>query len=192
MISGLIGYTFEVIRVLEVLGSQKSVKILELFSKNPDKEFYSKEVGEEVGTSKATTIKWLKCLTEWGVLVEKSRGRKKYYKLRWGHPLARQIRILITLSELISAFSDLSEIRSAYLVGASARGTDPPDSPVEILLLKRGDSRRIRNVLDEVSSRIGREIDARIMSPLEYAELARDRPKLHERLEREKIRLVFS
>lgn len=178
--------------MLNFLGSRAPVDMLKLFCKNPDEEFYSKEVGEELGISKATTIKWLKRLSERGILSESSRGRKKFYKLRWGNPLARQVRVLITLSGLISALEGVSEMRVAYLVGPSAKGTDPPDSPVELLILKRGGSRRIRKVLDDVASEIGREIEAKIMSPLEYAELARDNPKLHERLEREKIRLTLS
>lgn len=178
--------------MLKFLGSQAPVDMLELFCKNPTEEFYSKEIGERLGLSKATTIKWLKHLAEEGILSKTSRGRKSFYKLRWGNPLARQIRVLMTLSELISALEGVSEMRAAYLVGASARGTDSPDSPVELLILNRGDSSQIRSVLSDLSSEMGREINARIMSPVEYADLARDNPKLHERLEREKVRLVFS
>lgn len=178
--------------MLEFLKSKAPVDMLELFCKSPDKEFFSKEVGENLGLSKATTIKWLKSLSENGILSETSRGRKKFYKFNWGNPLAKQVRVLITLAELIPALQSLSELRAAYLVGASARGTVAPDSPLELLILKRGDSKRIRRVLDDVSSEIGREVEARIMSPLEYAELARDNPKLHDRLEREKIRLTIS
>ncbi len=178
--------------MLDFLGSQAPVDMLELFCKNPDKEFYSKEVGKKIGLSKATNIKWLKKLAEKNILTESSKGRKKYYKLRWGNPLARQIRVLVTVSEIMPAMNKLNELRGAYLVGDSAKGTDAPDSPIELLILKRGDSRRIKKVLDTIAEEIGREIDVQIMSPVEYAELARDNPKLHERLEREKIRLTYS
>lgn len=166
--------------------------MLELFCKNPNKEFYSKEVGDKLGLSKATNIKWLKKLTEKNILLENSKGRKKFYKLRWGNPLARQIRVLVTVSEITPALNKLSELKGAYLVGKSAKGTDAPDSPIELLVLKRGDTRRIEKVLENISDKMGREIDAKIMSPIEYAELSRDNPKLHERLEREKIRLTYS
>lgn len=178
--------------MLDFLGSQAPLKMLELFCKNPQKEFYSKEIGKELGLSKATNIKWLKKLTEKGILSEKSSGRKKFYKLQLGNAIVKQIRVLYTLSELIPALKNVSEIKTAYLVGASARGTSPPDSPIELLILKRGDDSRIRKTLKDVSESIGREIDAKIMSPLQYAELAGDNPKLHEKLEREKIRLAIS
>lgn len=178
--------------MLEFLGSQAPVDMLELFCKNPNKEFYSKEVGEKLGLSKATNIKWLKKLTEKNILVESSKGRKKFYKLRWGNPLARQVRVLVTISEIMPAMNKLSELKGAYLIGDSAKGTDAPDSPIELLILKRGDTRRIEKVLENISGEIGREIDAKIMSPVEYAELSRDNPKLHERLEQEKIRLTYS
>lgn len=178
--------------MLEFFGSQASVDMIKLFCKNPDKEFYSKEIGSKLGLSKATTIKWLKNLTEKGILSEKTEGRKKFYKLRLGNPLVRQIRVLITMSELISAFKGISDIKSVYLIGDSAKGTHAPDSPVELLIMKRGDPKRIGKILNDVSSEIGRKIEARIMTPLEYGELARDNPKLHDKLEREKIRLVIS
>lgn len=178
--------------MLDFLGSQASVKILELFCKNPEQEFYSKEVQKKLDLSKATTIKWLKRLSKRGLLNESSSGRRKYYNLCWGNPLARQVRVLFTLSELIPALKEVSDIRSAYLVGPAARGTDPPNSPIDLLILKRGGSRRIQETLTHLSSKIGREIEAKIMFPVEYADLARDNPKLHERLEREKIRLPLS
>lgn len=177
--------------MLEFLGSQTSINMIEFFCKNPEGEFYSKKVGEELDLSKATTIKWLKKLVEKGVLSEKSQGRKKLYKLRLGNPIARQLRVLMTVSELISALGDLDEMRAAYLIGDSAKGTGGPDSPVELLILNRGGSRRLEEILDEVSSKIGREIEPKIVTPLEYSELARDNPRLHERLEREKVRLTF-
>lgn len=178
--------------MLDFLGSQKPVNILELFCKNPNKEFFSKEVGEKLDLSKATNIKWLKILTEEGFLTESSRGRKKFYKFKWGNPMARQMRVLFTLSELIPALEKLDELKAAYLVGASAKGTEPPESPLELLILKRGDHRRIKKVLEEVSEEIGREIEAKIMSPLEYAELSKNNPKLHEKLEQEKIRITIT
>lgn len=179
-------------KVIDILGAKAPAEMIELFCKNPDKEYYSKEVGEKIDLSKATTIKWLKRLTERGILSEKTDGRKKVYKLRWNNPLAREMRVLVTISELLSAFKNIGGLRAAYLVGSSAKGTDAPNTPVEILIMQRGDDRRIKKILDDVEDEIGREIEARIMTPFEYAELARDKPKVHERLEREKIRLTFS
>ncbi len=178
--------------LLEFLGSQAPVKMLELFSKNPDKEFYSKEIQDQLELSKATNIKWLKKLKQKEIIKEKSSGRKKYYKLKWASPIARQIRVLATLSELIPTLKSVSGIRSAYLVGSSAKGTDPPNSPIELLILQRGNKRGIKKALNHIEDKIGREIDAKIMIPIEYADLARDNPNLHERLEREKIRLPIS
>lgn len=178
--------------VLEFLGTQAPVKMVELFSKNPDKEFYSKEIQEQLDLSKATNIKWLKELKEHGIIKGKSSGRKKYYKLNLASPLARQIRVLTTLSELVPTLKTLGGIRNAYLVGSSARGTGPADSSLELLIMKRSDSREIKEALNELEEKIGREINAKIMLPVEYGELARDNPKLHEKLEREKIRLPIS
>ncbi len=177
--------------MLDFLGSQAPINMLELFCKNPNREFYSKEIGKKLGLSKATNIKWLKKLKENGILSETSKGRKKFYKLKLGNPLARQVRVLFTLSEIIPALKKVDELKAAYLIGDTARGTSAPNSPVELLILKRGDAKRIEKILDEVSEDIGREIKARIMSPLEYGQLSKEEPNLHEKLEREKIRLTI-
>lgn len=177
--------------MLEILGSPAPLSILEFFCKNPQKEFYTKEIGKTLGLSKATTIKWLKRLSDEDILIEFSKGRKKIYRLRWGDPISRQIRVLFTLSELVPAMRKISDLRTAYLVGNSARGNDPPDSPIELLILTRGDTERIQKILKDVSSEINRPIEVKIMTPLEYAELSKRNPHLYERLEREKIRLVF-
>ncbi|MBS3815374.1 MAG: hypothetical protein KGY45_02275 [Hadesarchaea archaeon] len=177
--------------MLDFLGSKAPVRILEFFCMNPGEEFFSKEVGEELDLSKATTIKWLNKLTEKEILAKTPRGRKKIYRLNWGNPLARQIRTMLTLSKLLPTLRNKTDLRAAYLIGESARGTDSPDSPVELLILNRGSKKQIQKSLNKVSNKIERPIEARIMTPLEYGELSSKNPKLHEKLEREKIRLVL-
>lgn len=177
--------------MLDFLGSQASVKMLKLFCKNPDKGFYSKEIGEKLELSKATNIKWLKKLEEQDIITETSEGRRKYYKLKLSNPLSRQVRVLYTLSELINAFKQVDDLKSAYLVGKTAQGTNPPDAPIELLILNRGDRDEIESALKEVSERIEKEMDAKIMTPLEYSQLSKEKPEVHEKLEREKIRLTI-
>lgn len=176
--------------MLDILGSRAPMRILELFCRNPEEEYYTKEVGQKLKLSKATTIKWLKRLTEEGLLSETPRGRKMIYKLQWGHPFARQARVLFTLTELIPTLKDLRDLRGAYLVGTSARGIEVPDSPIELLILTRTDPEYIRKALGRISRKLGRTIETSVMTPLEYAELSKKNRELYERLEREKIRLI--
>ena len=177
-------------KMLDILGARAPMLILELFCRNSEKEFYTKEIGRKLKLSKATTIKWLKRLREEGLLGETPRGRKTFYRLHLGHPLAKQIRVLFTLAELVPTLKSLKDLRGAYLVGASARGTEAPDSPIELLILTRADSGYIEKALEGISRKLGRTIKTRVMTPLEYAELARKDKELYERLEREKIRLI--
>lgn len=177
--------------MLDILGSRAPVRILRLFCENPEKEFYTKEIGQELKLSKATAIKWLKRLKDEGFLSETPRGRKTFYRLRWG-PLTRQTRVLFTLAELVPPLRRLKDLRGAYLVGASARGTEAPDSPIELLILTRTDPKFIGKALEGVSRKLGRTIKTHVMTSLEYAELARKNKGLYERLELEKIRLVGS
>lgn len=176
--------------MLDILGTRAPMRILELFCRNPEEEFFTKEVGQKLKLSKATTIKWLKRLAEEGLLSETPRGRKVIYKLQWGNPFVRQVRVLLTLAELVPTLSRLSDLRGAYLVGASARGSDAPGSPIELLVLTRTDPDYIKKVLDGVSRKIRKPIKPLVMTPLAYTELSRKDPKLHEHLEREKIRLL--
>ncbi len=175
---------------MDIIGTQAPMRILELLCKSPEAELYSRQIGVKLELSKATTIKWLKRLTKEGLLVETARGRRKFYRLRWGHPIARQIRVLFTLSELAPALRRLKDLRGAYLVGEAAMGSDAPDSPIELLILTRADPEYIRKSLERVSRRVGRPIEPHVMDQLAYAELSKKDRKLYERLEREKIRLV--
>jgi predicted nucleotidyltransferase len=176
--------------MLDIIGARAPMRILELFCRNPEANFYSKEIGQKLGLSKATTIKWLKRLTREGLLAKTPSGRKKFYKLQWEHPFSRQVRVLFTLAELALVIRGLRDLRGAYLVGAAARGSDAPDSPIELLVMTRADKKYIREALERVSRKLGRPIESRVMTPLEYAELSKKDRNLHERLEREKIRLI--
>ncbi len=175
--------------MLDILGNQAPMQIIELFCNDPEAVFFSREIGVKLELSKATTIKWLKRLTEEGILTESAVGRRKFYRLQWGHPIARQVRVLFTLGELTPALRGLKELRGVYLVGTAATGTGAHDSPIELLILTRGGESYVKSAFEKVSKKLKRPIKTRVMDPLEYSALEKKDPELFARLEREKIRL---
>ncbi|MCD6248516.1 MAG: hypothetical protein J7J17_03620 [Hadesarchaea archaeon] len=173
----------------EILGSRAAMKILQLFCQNPRDGFYTKEIERKARLSKATTIKWLKKLSKRGILGGFQLGRKKVYRLRWQNSFGREIWRILAMGELVSAL-DKCDLSGVYLFGPSTRGQDPPDSPLDILVLSRADPEYISKVLDKASRKIGKEIRPLVLDPLKYSELRKRNPSLYERIEREKIRLL--
>ena len=88
----------------------------------------------------------------------------------------------------VQAESELAAINMVF--GAAATGSDAPDSPIELLILTRGDPDYVLKALEKGSRKMGRPIEPRVMDSVAYSELSKKDPELHERLEREKIRLV--
>jgi predicted transcriptional regulator len=67
--------------VLEFLIKSKYLRLLQLFSKNPDKEFYVNEVKRETGLSPQIVCDELKVLEQKGFLISTQRANILFYRL---------------------------------------------------------------------------------------------------------------
>jgi predicted nucleotidyltransferase len=169
--------------MIEILGNKISLKVLFLFLENPRSEFYEKEIQQKLKVARGSIRKWLDLLKNKGFIYKVQRGRLNIYRLNSENPMVKQLKILYTISRLLSNFEKIKGEAEYYLYGSAARGEDAEDSDIDILVLGKD-----RSIIGKIKS-INKKIKVSFFTPLEWARIAKEDPAFYERVERDKIRL---
>lgn len=113
-------------------------KILVHFLCFPNRSFYDREVAKLTKTSRAGTNFSLRSLAEAGLLSREKKGRMYFYALVRHHPLNRQLKIVLTITQMMPLLQELkpSAVR-VVLYGSVVSGVDREESDVDLLILTR-------------------------------------------------------
>ncbi len=140
----------------EIVGNRTQVRLLRAFFSYPEKEFHERELERLMKIPQASVHRNVKRLIENGLLDMKRIGRANLYSLNRAHilhPLLKKVfeeekNILVALRNLIAHdVRALPEADLAVLFGSIAKGTERPDSDVDIFILCRGDKSRLEGKL---------------------------------------------
>lgn len=140
----------------EIVGNRTQVRLLRAFFSYPEKEFHERELERLMKIPQASVHRNVKRLLENGLLDMKRIGRANLYSLNRAHilhPLLKKVfeeekNILVALRNLIAHdVRALPEADLAVLFGSIAKGTERPDSDVDIFILCRGDKSRLEEKL---------------------------------------------
>lgn len=171
----------------DILGNPVPLALLRFFLDNPSKDFYRAQITEKVGIAKASTGKWLSIIEEEKLLRSENRANAKFYRLNSSNVLVKHLKVLISLSDLLSAFEGFSE--EAHVFGSVARGEDTKESDVDILIISDRPKAEVMKKLAPVSKRLSRKLSPVILTPIEFAQLSRSDKPFYERVIKDKIRI---
>lgn len=113
-------------------------KILSFLIRNPDKEYFDREVSKLTGVSRAGTNFALRELAEKGLILREKRGRMYFYKAPSNDILIKYLKILqniVFLHPLIEKLKKLS-LRIVFY-GSAAKGENTTESDIDVFILTR-------------------------------------------------------
>ena len=120
-------------------------------------------------------------LVELGVVVRRKDGNRTYYEPNKKHPLYPEIRRIVLktcgLTDVLKAALNKPGVRSAFVFGSVAAGTEKPDSDVDLMVIGDVGLRKVSGMLSGMSETVGREINPHVMSAEEF--VRRRRKKEH-------------
>lgn len=155
--------------------SKNSFIILKFLGRNEGKSFYVREIAETVGLSPATVSRTLSDLKESAIVSREERGRLAMYMADNNNPLLREIKIVITLTEINELLINLKPLTSKIILfGSCSRGEDRFDSDIDMLIL----SKYRKSILREISNFPSeRKLSPIVITKDEYFQLrTRDKP----------------
>ncbi len=148
------------------------LRILSLFTKGYDRDYYIREVEKLLGVSSRTALVTLAKLEKEGILESKTRGKIKAYSIRKSS-LSRDFFLLaeqykkiqfLEKNRLIKEVIDKADefMRGMVIVfGSYAKGTEKEDSDLDLFIVGKYEESKIK----EVGKKYGIDINIRSYPP---------------------------
>ena len=112
------------------------LQILTFLARNPDKQFYIRELAKNMDKSVGGTHKTLKSLKEMDFVKENKSGKNLYYQINQMNPSIKNFKIFMTINELTPLVNKLKETsEKIILFGSCATGKDTSESDMDLLIL---------------------------------------------------------
>jgi predicted nucleotidyltransferase len=143
------------------------------------------------GLSKITVMKLLSLFTSEGILKESRKGNLKLFSLVEEHPVVKQLKVLINVSELSEILKDFTgKGFEAYLFGSAARGDDMESSDIDMLIIGKISNDSLADITTRITKAMNRDVNPIIKTPYEYSKLYKTDRAFFENLERDRIKLI--
>jgi len=190
-ISNSVSETDTAKRLIDAVIAKNSFKLLNVFLFKPDAQIHQNEVIRISGLSKNTVMKLLGLFTREGLLEESRKGNLKLFSLAEGHPVVKQLKVLINVAELSAILKDFTgKGFEAYLFGSTARGEDTENSDIDLLIIGKISNASLADITARITKAINRDVSPVIKSPFEYSNLYKTDRAFFENLERDRIKLI--
>jgi len=159
------------------------LKILSVLAREPDREFYQREIARLARVSVGATSQRLREIVEGGLVSARESGRMIFYRYNLDDPLARQLKVLLSMNLIHNLVKDIApHSRRVTLFGSCATGTDVLESDIDLLIVSQ-EAKKVRNIVSTHAERIGRKISPVVMSANQYRQLRSKDRSLYDRID---------
>ena len=168
--------------ILEIFVKSPDQKILTLFSMNPGKSYYGREISRKLRLSLGSTHASLMKLEGAGLLRFQRVGNTKLYTLETHNPVVSSYKILNTLlvlDPLVEGLHDLA--RRIILYGSYATGTFTTESDLDIFIVTERKT-ETAEIIDHYQRKSGLDIRPLIKSQVEWMKLEKASPEFFDEL----------
>ncbi len=182
--------------MIEALLPRTRRNVLALLFGHPDEAFYLRQVVRATGSGRGAVARELGGLADAGIVTRERRGSNTYYQANPTCPLFPELKSMMLktagLADVVrAALSEVKGVRSAFVFGSMARGTQDVRSDVDVLIVGGASFADLVRALRPAQDRLGREITPTLYTPEEFAQKVEARhPFLMRVLEEPKIMLV--
>jgi predicted nucleotidyltransferase len=160
----------------DALFTKTQQRVLGVLFGQPDRSVYASELIRYAGTGSGAAQRELARLEASGLILARRIGNQKHYQANAASPLYLDLRNIVLktvglVEPLRQALRPIeSEIRSAFLYGSVAKGSDQATSDIDLMVvsdtLSYGD---VFGALDKLSRTLGRTINPTVYSSAEFS-----------------------
>jgi predicted nucleotidyltransferase len=156
--------------IRDYISSTHQLRVLSFLAKHSDGEFHERDIARRTGISYGSANRVLNELFADGILGRRRLGKMLLYSYSSADPLAKPLKILVSVSLLRPLIVRLREYASKIvLYGSCARGEDGSESDIDLFVIS-GDKGKALVTIEEHDLGKGFEhirIEPVILSPLE-------------------------
>lgn len=158
-----------------IFTSKTRVKILTLFTINPQKEMFVREISRNINENINAVRRELSNLEQIGLLKSKKEGNMKYYSVNRDFPIYEELKSIILKTEgaakvINDDLSKIGDIRLAFIYGSFASGKANAESDIDVFLVGEVDEDKIIKEMLKLEKKLSREINYVLFSEDEFKE----------------------
>ncbi|MBA4320009.1 MAG: hypothetical protein C0412_16535 [Flavobacterium sp.] len=155
-------------------------EIIKLFFKNPEKEYYFREIAKNLNKEPSHYQKYLDNLVEDKILLDERRGNMRFFRLNKEHPLYEEIKSIISKTtglenELKELVDKLNNVECAFIFGSIAKGAENINSDVDLMLIGDVNQDILTTAISSIEGKIAREINYHIYSSQEIVKKIKEK-----------------
>ena len=159
-----------------------SMRILSTLAWEPDRWFHQREVAAEAKVSLGSANRLLMRLVDGKLVSYERQGSLHRYRFNLGSPVARQLKVLLTVNDLDQLAGTLTQVSERVIIfGSCARGTDGAGSDTDLFVQTEHREEAAR-LINEHRSR--HRISPIILDGSEYSQLRNSDEPLYTEIER--------
>jgi predicted nucleotidyltransferase len=161
-----------------VLFGKSMRAILALLYGRPEQRFYLREIARAAGTPPSSLQRDLAALAAAGIVERHQNGRQVYFRANPKCPIFGELKAIVTktfgVADLLRDLLRPHErhIRAAFIYGSVAKGTEAPDSDVDLFVIGDLPPSSLAVDLGKIDLELGRRVSLVSYSVEEFAELS--------------------
>ncbi len=161
-----------------VLFGKSMRAILALLFGRPEQRFYLREIARAAGTPPSSLQRDLAALAAAGIVERHQNGRQVYFRANPKCPIFGELKAIVTktigVADLLRGLLRPHErhIRAAFIYGSVAKGTEAPDSDVDLFVIGDLPPSSLAVDLGKIDLELGRRVSLVSYSVEEFAELS--------------------
>jgi len=135
------GISRKPISLPDALFSKVQQRVLALIFGNPERSFYTSEIVQKLRSGVGAVERELSRLEGSGLVSVERLGNKKYYRANQAAPVFKDLRALVektldVAGPIKKSFAPYADtIKSAFIYGSVAKGTDKADSDIDLIVI---------------------------------------------------------
>jgi len=157
----------------EILSSKVRAEVFRLLFGLNDNELHVREIERRSGFAIGTIQTEMKKLYKLNLVLKNRDGNRLYYRANRQHPIFSELHSLVVktvglIDVLKDALAGEKTIRTAFIFGSIAEGSEKAESDIDLLVIGEIGLRSLSRLLQGLTEELGREINPYILAPEEF------------------------
>ena len=171
-------------------------RVLGLLLLRPEEALHGREIARRTGLPAGTLTRELKRLADVGLLKRERRGNQQVYCANTSCPVFNEVAGILRKTSgladvLIEALAPAAhQLHVAFVFGSMAQGHESSASDVDVMLIGDIGFAAAVNLLYPVQATLGREVNPKVFTAVEFSKKATIEPFLCDVLAKPKIFLI--
>lgn len=167
--------------------SKPSLKIICFLGRRYRDQYHTRELVRRLEIGLGSASRYLRILENQELVIKEEKGKLSLYKANMENPLLKELKIVLTMTEIDGLIKNLKNVSSQIILfGSCADGEDSNESDIDLFILTDKE-KQTNKILDHYQNSIKRRISPIILNDMEFRTLSQKDKPFYSRIKKGKI-----